>query len=146
MMKGPLFWLGLVAIAVVVTFVALYATRPIEKVKVVVDADTTSLAEGTGHGTGTAGGGDYGAFTHQFGPPDSDDSTQYDKPRPPLVTRWIEYEPEHVRIVFVPIAKVGEPPPYVGWKVFAFIDTKAERTLTRDEAERRLQGRIKTGR
>jgi hypothetical protein len=95
------------------------------------------------HGAGTTGGGDYGVFTRQFGPPDSDDSTQYDKPRPPLVTRWIEYEPEHVRIVFVPISRVGEPPPYVGWKVFGFVDTRAESTLTRDEAERRLQGRIK---
>jgi hypothetical protein len=147
-MKGYLPWLGVAAItAAVVVLLVEYTAIPIEKRAVVTDSDTTGLSGGTGNSAKpTSGSDDYSALIRRFGPPDSDDSTQYDKPRPPMVTRWIEYEPEHVRIVFVPIARVGEPPPYVGWKVFAFIDTKAERTLTRDEAERRLQGRIKAGR
>jgi hypothetical protein len=76
-----------------------------------------------------------------YGKPDKDDSTAYDTPRPPLVARIIEYQPEGVRIAFIPIAKVTEPPPYTGWTVIGYIDTKADTKMSKDEVAERLKGR-----
>src|SRR3989338_10959717 len=56
---------------------------------------------------------DLSLFISKYGKPDIDDSTQYDKPRPPFVTRWLIYKKEHVEVVYVPDAVyINVPPPY----------------------------------
>jgi hypothetical protein len=51
-----------------------------------------------------------------YGKPDRITSSEKEKPRPPIVTKFIEYKKEGVRFVFVPDAPVSTPPPYKGWK------------------------------
>src|ERR1035437_7025929 len=46
----------------------------------------------------------------RFGLPDKDDSTDYDAPRPPIPTRFMTYQKEHVRFIFVP-DKFRQPAP-----------------------------------
>jgi len=41
---------------------------------------------------------DLGPIIAAYGRPDLDDSTAYEKPRPPIPSRWIEYRPENVKI------------------------------------------------
>ena len=42
----------------------------------------------------------------RLGKPDKDDSTEYDQPRPPVVTRWLDYTRQNVRVMLVP---AGDP-------------------------------------
>src|ERR1019366_8285662 len=65
-------------------------------------------------------------FIVSFGKPDLDDNTAYDVPRPPIVTRWVEYRPANVKIVGFPVVKVGTPPPYLRWKVLGFVDISTD--------------------
>ena len=57
----------------------------------------------------------------RLGKPDKDDSTEYDQPRPPVVTRWLDYTRQNVRVMLVPANRVGDPPPYT-WKLMGFTD------------------------
>jgi hypothetical protein len=84
----------------------------------------------------------YLPIAEAYGRPDKDDSTAYDNPRPPLVTRIIEYQPEGVRIAFIPIAKATKPPPYVGWTVIGYINTKLGTKMSKYEASECLKGRL----
>ncbi len=79
-------------------------------------------------------------FISQHGPPDKQDSTDYDVPRPPIPSRFLVYEAEHVRVLYIPDAKVGEPPPYK-WKLVGFQDDRDNRVLQPAEAVERLKGR-----
>ena len=74
----------------------------------------------------------------RLGPPDRDDSTAYDNPRPPIVTRFIEYRSQGVKIIFTPKAKYGEAPPYSAWKAIGFIDLRKKKALTPEAAYARL--------
>jgi hypothetical protein len=67
------------------------------------------------------------------GRPEKEDSTQYDRPRPPLVTKWIEYHPKNVKLAFLAIGNAGDPPPYSGWKLIGYSDilTNTEISWTR---------------
>jgi hypothetical protein len=47
-----------------------------------------------------SGADHYGAILAAYGKPERDDSTEYDDPRPLLVTRILEYRPENVKIVY----------------------------------------------
>lgn len=76
-----------------------------------------------------------------YGPPDEDDSTQYDNPRPPLVTRWIVYKTGKVRLTFTPDAHIGTPPPYKKWKTSFFQDSQSNAFLLAEEAKTRLAHR-----
>ncbi len=60
------------------------------------------------------------------GQPSSDDSTEYDNPRPPIPTRIIEYKQKKLRFMFIPGggSKVGDPPPYQ-WKLVGITDMTA---------------------
>jgi hypothetical protein len=57
----------------------------------------------------------YGDTLNRYGKPDRFSSTEKDKPRPPIPTRFLEYKTEGVRFVFVPDAPVSSPPPYKMW-------------------------------
>src|SRR5437868_5514981 len=50
------------------------------------------------------GHNDLGHLIKTYGKPDNDDSTAYDKPRPPIVTRWITYYKADVKVIAVPDA------------------------------------------
>jgi hypothetical protein len=86
---------------------------------------------------------DYSAIIAKYGKPERDDSTEYDTPRPPIVTRFVEYRPENVKIAFVPVGKFGEPPPYNGWKVIGYIDIESNTKMSSGEATERLARRIR---
>ncbi len=83
---------------------------------------------------------DYGSIVAKFGRPDADDSTAYDVPRPVIPSRWITYRKEHVRFLFVPDAKVGQPPPY-RWKLIGATDPRNRKPVPISEANVRLASR-----
>lgn len=81
-------------------------------------------------------------FISKYGPPDTDDSTEYDKPRPPFVTRWLIYEPEHVKALYIPDGvKLGDPPPYKRWKLIGFTDSGDNHVLRASVVVDRLKSR-----
>lgn len=87
---------------------------------------------------------DLSLLISKYGKPDVDDSTQYDKPRPPIVTRWLSYKKENVRAWYVPDGvSVGDPPPYRKWKFIGFADEKTKEPISPDEAVKQLQLRVR---
>lgn len=79
----------------------------------------------------------------KYGKPDRIKSTEYDKPRPPFVTRMLEYKKENVRFSFLPTAPVGSPPPYASWYLLGTQDPRDNSVISAEEAARRMQGRSK---
>lgn len=79
----------------------------------------------------------------RFGKPDQVRSTENDKPRPPFVTRMLEYKKEGVRIVLLANAPMGSPPPYSSWKLMGYQNTKDNSVITEDEFARRVASRKK---
>lgn len=87
---------------------------------------------------------DLSLFVSKYGDPDVDDSTQYDKPRPPIVTRWLIYKKEHVEALYVPSGvSIDDPPPYRKWKFIGFVDDKTKQPISPDEAVNRLRLRLR---
>ena len=86
---------------------------------------------------------EYGPIIATYGPPDRDDSTAYDTPRPPIVTRFVEYRPENVKIAFFPVGTIGDPPPYRAWKVIGYIDISTNAKISNEQAADRLRRRNK---
>ena len=78
----------------------------------------------------------------QYGAPDSIDSTEYDKPRPPLVTKWLIYKKERVKIMLIADAPMGSPPPYQTWKLFGVMDARSDAMLEPQEFKRRMARRL----
>jgi hypothetical protein len=76
----------------------------------------------------------------RLGRPDKDDSTEYDQPRPPVVSRWLDYTKQKVRVWLVPTNRVGDPPPYT-WKLLGFFDITKQQLISPDEVARRFGGR-----
>ncbi|MGH7869583.1 MAG: hypothetical protein ACREP9_18625, partial [Candidatus Dormibacteraceae bacterium] len=72
------------------------------------------------------------------GKPDVDDSTQFDKPRPPIVTRWLVYKKYHVKTLFVARGNFGEAPPYSGWNLIGITDSRTNKPLPPSLWDRRL--------
>jgi hypothetical protein len=83
---------------------------------------------------------DYDVVVRRFGLPDEDDSTDRDVPRPPIPTRWITYRSEHVKFLFVPDAKLGDPPPY-RWKLLGSTDPRTQQPISASLAVQRLSTR-----
>jgi hypothetical protein len=79
----------------------------------------------------------------KYGKPDRIKSTEYDKPRPPLVTRMLEYKKENVRFTLLANAPMGSPPPYSSWKLIGFQDPRDNSVISAEEVERRMRGRKK---
>ena len=78
----------------------------------------------------------------KYGSPDREETTARDFPRPPIPTRFLIYDAERVRAVYVPDGKEGEPPPYK-WKLMGFQDSQDNSVLTPAEAVDRLKNRKK---
>ena len=90
------------------------------------------------------GNNDLGRLIKTYGKPDNDDSTAYDKPRPPLVTRWITYYKADVKAISVPDAKNSyQPPPYKNWKIIGFTDSNSKIKLSAEETKQRLDKQLR---
>jgi hypothetical protein len=76
-------------------------------------------------------------FEQKYGTPDVDDTTAGDTPVPPIVTRWVVYKKEHVRMTFVFDRGAG------GWQPLAPQDDRTKQPISVDEMERRLKSRIR---
>lgn len=69
------------------------------------------------------------------GKPLKDDSTAYDSPRPPIVTRFVDYKVNGVRLKFIYVpgnGHVGDPPPY-DWKLQMVANAKTNKLYDRDQ-------------
>jgi hypothetical protein len=84
---------------------------------------------------------DLSLFVARFGPPDQDESSEHERPRPPIVTRWLTYRQEGVQLVYYPDATPGTPPPYSKWKLLGAKDLRAERALSAEELVSRMAHR-----
>ena len=91
-------------------------------------------------GTAAAWADDASELIRRLGRPDRDDSTENDQPRPPVVSRWLDYRRQNVRVMLVPTNRVGDPPPYT-WKLLGFVDLATRQKLSPDEVARRFGGR-----
>ncbi len=79
----------------------------------------------------------------KYGKPDKVMSSENEKPRPPMVTKRIEYSKERVRFVLLADAPMGSPPPYKGWLLLGYQDTKDNSVIKAPEVEKRMSSRIK---
>lgn len=79
----------------------------------------------------------------KYGNPDVIDSTEYDNPRPPFVTKWLIYQKENVRFMFLADAPVSSPPPYNKWLLLGAQDVRDDRVLNTDEVAARMKKREK---
>ena len=77
----------------------------------------------------------------KYGKPDKIDSTEFDKPRPPFVTKWLIYRKERVQFMFLADGPVGSPPPYKQWRLMGMQDPNTKAVLRAEEVEKRLAGR-----
>ena len=94
----------------------------------------------------TSGPDDLSAFVLQYGKPDVDDSTAFDKPQPPVVTRWFVYKKEHVRVTFVPDGPVTADARLAKrWNLVAFQDDRTKQAISDAEAASRLKARSISG-
>jgi hypothetical protein len=69
------------------------------------------------------------------GKPLKDDSTAYDSPRPPIVTRFVDYKVNGIRLKFIYVpgnGHVGDPPPY-DWKLQMVANAKTNKLYDRDQ-------------
>jgi hypothetical protein len=107
--------------------------------RIVIAVCLVVLAAGTAHAECKATD-DASHFICRFGMPDKDDSTAYDKPRPPIPTRILTYRKEKVSAIYVADSKLGAPPPYK-WKLIGFTDPTKDSKLDPSEAVKRLSAR-----
>jgi hypothetical protein len=84
---------------------------------------------------------EFGPIIAHFGTPDRDDNSANDPDRPLIPLRIIEYYPEHVKIIFAPEARIGEPISI--WLVTGYIDTTLNKTISPEDAASRLQTRFR---
>jgi hypothetical protein len=90
-------------------------------------------------------GDDAAYFIWKYGPPDLDESTDAEVPRPKIVTRWLTYKKERVRMIYSADAPPGSPPPYKGWKIMGALDGQHDQNLSPDEIARRMAPRKRHG-
>lgn len=79
------------------------------------------------------------SISKRYGPPSRVTSTENDRPRPALVTRFVEYERQAVRFVLLADAPIGTAPPYQHWVLMGVQDLKTKKSLTAEEVERRFR-------
>jgi hypothetical protein len=79
----------------------------------------------------------------RYGAPDVVTSSEYENPRPPIVTKFLTYTHEHVRFVFVANVPMGTPPPYSEWKLIFLQDPRDKSAITADQTKQRLSSRAR---
>lgn len=81
-------------------------------------------------------------FISIFGEPDRIESTEYDNPRPPIVTKLLIYKKQKVQAAFIADVPPDTPPPYDAWKLLGFQDERTNEPISNDELQRRMGKRI----
>ncbi len=81
-------------------------------------------------------------FVAVYGVPVSEKEGAQGKLHPPLAIKWLDYEPEHVRIAFVD-SDAGEIPPRHEWIAISYIDSIENRPISAYDAGQRLLARKK---
>jgi hypothetical protein len=86
----------------------------------------------------------FDAFVARYGPATFEEQYVQGTLRRPLFTKWLDYEPENLRIVFVasenPGAMAGGPIDR-SWMLVSYIDSKQVRPVSAFEAAHRLSSR-----
>lgn len=76
------------------------------------------------------------------GKPDIDDSTVYDNPRPPMMSRMLTYKKARLRFAYIQRdGHVGDPPPYT-WKMIGIVDTRNETAISAPALKATLTKRL----
>jgi hypothetical protein len=83
-------------------------------------------------------GDDAAAWLSRCAPPEQETSTAYDDPRPPIVTRFLDYPSKGVRVILVPIAPADSSPPYEKWRLMGLTDPATDQPIDPKEARRRM--------
>ena len=81
-------------------------------------------------------------FVKVYGPPTAEEQSPHGSLSPPLFTKWLDYEPEHLRIAFVAV-ETRESAAGKNWIAISFIDATKTVPLSAEEAGRRLMSRHK---
>lgn len=81
-------------------------------------------------------------FVARYGPPSFEEQSAQGVLHPPLFTKWLDYEPEHLRVAFVAAETPGEVPGKC-WILISFVDAKRTQPISAAEAAKRLQARQK---
>jgi hypothetical protein len=134
---GRLFIYAFIAFGVfyVLSIIGSNQPRPSSKAAVVA----------TPHGPiARADGNEAQAFIDTFGKPDSDESSETERPRPPIVTRILTYQRENARALFRADIPVGSKE-RVGsrWRLIGYTDPALNVKITPETAFTRLAGRAK---
>jgi len=90
-------------------------------------------------------GDDAAAWLSRCAPPESDTTTAYDDPRPPIVTRFLSYPSKSVRVILVPNGPMGSPPPYSSWRLMGVTDPGNNQPIEPKEALRRMGDSCRRG-
>jgi hypothetical protein len=81
-------------------------------------------------------------FLAAYGPPTSEEQSPGGILIPPLFTKWLDYEPEHLRVAFVAAESAGDPSDR-SWILISFVDARKTIPISAEEAARRLKSRRK---
>jgi hypothetical protein len=79
-------------------------------------------------------------FLAAYGPPTSEEESPHGLLRPPLFTKWLDYEPEHLRVAFI-AAESDETATGKSWVLISFVDALHTQPVSAHEAARRLRSR-----
>jgi hypothetical protein len=79
-------------------------------------------------------------FLAAYGPPTSEEQSPHGLLQPPLFTKWLDYEPEHLRVAFV-AAESGEAVSGKNWVLISFVDAVRTQPISAQEAAKRLLSR-----
>jgi hypothetical protein len=115
-----------------IVFLALFAISVFSKV-ISNPSVNTPQEEPTAHD-------DLSLFVQKFGQPDLIDSTEYDNPRPPMVTKWLVYKKARVRASYA-ADSLNSPPPYDKWTLIGFQDSITKKIIEPAEVVRRMKSR-----
>lgn len=77
---------------------------------------------------------DLDLFLKRYGTPDKDDSTLHDHPRPPIVTRFLTYKKERVKVIYL-LEKDDS------WRFLSFTDPKTNQVIKPAEVVARMKNR-----
>jgi hypothetical protein len=81
-------------------------------------------------------------FLATYGPPTFEEQSSQGVLHPPLFTKWLDYEPEHLRVAFV-AAEAPETASGRRWVLISFVDARKVAPVSPEEAARRLASRRK---
>jgi hypothetical protein len=79
-------------------------------------------------------------FIAAYGQPTSEEQSPHGLLQPPLFTKWLDYEPEHIRVAFV-AAESDEVASGRNWVLISFVDAARTQPISAQEAAKRLISR-----